>query len=146
MIKNLIDDFHKVADATNCYTVSTCHEYLRSRWSRILKNALTTTPLDWSIPQTELEGTSGLSNNDKQTPRRNYQYAPFEFHCGTGKICVQNLASGDSALPLSIGYRISPPLLILLPSVRAVMFDRTCHRQYLFTYLDHEPSIFHHRF
>ena len=25
-----IDDFSKVASATNCYTVSTCHEYLRS--------------------------------------------------------------------------------------------------------------------
>ena len=47
--KNLIDDFYKVTGAINCYTVSTCNEYLRSRWNRIFKNALTTTPLDWSI-------------------------------------------------------------------------------------------------
>ena len=43
--KNLIDDFYKVTGATNCYTVSTCNEYLRSRWNRIFKNALTTTTL-----------------------------------------------------------------------------------------------------
>ena len=54
--KNLIDDFYKVTGAINCYTVSTCNEYLRSRWNRIFKNALTTTPLDWSITQIELEG------------------------------------------------------------------------------------------
>ena len=35
---------------------ATCNEYLRSRWNRIFKNALTTTPLDWSITQIELEG------------------------------------------------------------------------------------------
>ena len=54
--KNLIDDFYKVTGAINCYMVSTCNEYLRSRWNRIFKNALTTTPLDWSITQIELEG------------------------------------------------------------------------------------------
>ena len=53
--KNLIDDFYEVTGAINCYTVSTCNEYL-SRWNRIFKNALTTTPLDWSITQIELEG------------------------------------------------------------------------------------------
>ena len=54
--KNLIDDFYKVTGAMNCYTVSTCNEYLRSRWNRIFKEALTTTPLDWSITQIELKG------------------------------------------------------------------------------------------
>ena len=47
--KKLIDDFSKVTGATNCYTVSSCYEYLRSRWNRIFKNALTTTPLNWSM-------------------------------------------------------------------------------------------------
>ena len=56
--KNLIDDFYKVTGATNCYTVSTCHEYLRSRWNSIFKNALTTTPLDWPITQIEWKGVA----------------------------------------------------------------------------------------
>ena len=108
-----IDDFSKVASATNCYTVSTCHEYLRSRWNRIFKKSLTTTPLEWSITQIELEDC--LSKNDKQTPRKTYQQALFDLQRGIGRICVQNLESGDSALPLSSRYRISPSLLIFCP-------------------------------
>ena len=54
--KNLIDDLCKVTGATNGYTVSTCREYLKSRWNRLFKNALTATPLDWSITEIELDG------------------------------------------------------------------------------------------
>ena len=54
--KNFINGFYEVTGATNCYTVSTSHEYLRSRWNRMFKKALRTIPLDWSTPQIELKG------------------------------------------------------------------------------------------
>ena len=63
--KNLTDDFYKVTGAKDCYTVSSCHRYLRSRWNRKFKNTLKTTPMDWSITQIGLEGID--------------QQAPFEL-------------------------------------------------------------------
>ena len=124
--------------------MSTCHAYLKSRWNRKPKNALTTIPLDWSITQIELEGI--VYPKTKQTPQIYSQQAPFELKRGAGRICVQNLASGDSTMPLLSKYRISPAILILRPPVRAVSCARTCHRKYLFTWLNHERKKFHQRF
>ena len=38
MKKNLIDDFYRVTGETNCYTVSTSHEYLRRVWNQFVEN------------------------------------------------------------------------------------------------------------
>ena len=67
--KNLIDYFYKVTGGTICYTVSTYHEYLRSRWNIIFKNALTTTPLDWSITQIESERISYPKTTSRRLKR-----------------------------------------------------------------------------
>ena len=76
--KNFINGFYEVTGATNFYTVSVCLEYLRSRWNRIFKNALTTTSTDWSITQNELEGIAYPKTTSRHLERT---INKFLFNC-----------------------------------------------------------------